>query len=204
MIRSHNGVPGAPSEQPDGAAPVPASHVDRVPLADDLLAHDAAEAVDAAETDHAVPAAPSRRLEIVCAAIAVVGYGAIVLLARAIEVRTETGGIDPRWWPELLGVLGLVLSILLLVIAIVRPPFSRDDLEAATRQGWVRVGLAIVLSVVFILLWPVVGFLVVTPIFLVAATYLFGGRGWKTLILFPVLMTGFIYLLFHTLLKVPL
>lgn len=201
MTRSRK---GAPSGQPDGASPVPASHVDRVPPADDLLAHDAAEAVDAAEVDHAVLATPSRRLEIVCAAIAVAGSAALVLLARAIEVRNETGGIDPRWWPELLGVVGLALGILLLVIAVVRPPFSRDDLEAATRQGWLRVGLAVVLSVAFVLLWPVLSFLVVTPIFLVAATYLFGGRGWKTLILFPVLMTGFIYLLFHTLLKVPL
>jgi hypothetical protein len=204
MIRSSKGATGAPSGQPDGATPVPAPRVGRVPPADDLLAHDAAEAVDSAEVGHAVPARPSRRLEIVCAAIAVVGSGALLLLARAVEVRNETGGIDPRWWPELLGIAGLALGALLLVVAVVRPPFDRDDLEAATRQGWLRVGLAIVLSVAFVLLWPVLGFLVVSPIFLVAATYLFGGRGWKTLILFPVLMTGFIYLLFHTLLKVPL
>ncbi|MCK6211652.1 tripartite tricarboxylate transporter TctB family protein [Georgenia sp. EYE_87] len=205
MIRSRKGTPAAPSAQPDGAAPVPGPHVDRVPPAEELLAHDAADAVEAAgEADHAPLARPSRRLEIVCAAIAVVGSGALVVLARAIKVRTETDGIDPRWWPELLGLAGLALGVLLLVVAVVRPPFDRDDLEAATRQGWVRVGLAVVLSVVFVLLWPALGFLVVTPIFLVAATYLFGGRGWKTLILFPVVMTGFIYLLFHTLLKVPL
>jgi len=205
MIRSRKGTPVAPSGEPGGAAPVADPHVDRVPPADELLAHDAAEAVDAAgAADHAPLARPSRRLEVVCAAIAVAGSGALVLLSRAIEVRRETGGIDPRWWPELLGIAGLALGVLLLVVAVVRPPFDRDDLEVATRQGWFRVGLAVVLSVAFVLLWPVLGFLVVTPIFLVAATYLFGGRGWKTLILFPLLMTGFIYLLFHTLLKVPL
>lgn len=162
------------------------------------------EPLNAAETNHAVPARPSRRMEITCAAIAVAGSGVLLLLARAIEVRQETDGIDPRSWPELLGLGGLVLGLLLLVVSFVRPPFDRDDLEPATRQGWFRVVLAIVLSVAFVLLWPVLGFLVATPVFLVAATYLFGGRGWKTLVLFPVLMTGFIYLLFHTLLKVPL
>ncbi|WP_052436505.1 tripartite tricarboxylate transporter TctB family protein [Georgenia sp. SUBG003] len=121
-----------------------------------------------------------------------------------IEVRNETGGIDPRWWPELLGAAGLALGVLLLVVAILRPPFNRDDLEAATRQGWLRVGIAVGLSIAFVLLWPVIGFLVATPVFLVVATYVFGGRGWKTLVLFPVLMTAGIYLLFHTLLKVPL
>lgn len=204
MTRPRKGALGAPSGPPDGASPAPAPHADRVPPTDELLAHDAAEAVDAGEEDHAVRARPSRRLEIVCAAIAVAGSGALVLLARAIEVRNETGGIDPRWWPELLGIAGLALGVLLLVVAVVRPPFDRDDLEAATRQGWVRVGIAVALAVAFVLLWPVVGFLVAAPVFLVVATYVFGGRGWKTLVLFPLLMTAGIYLLFHTLLKVPL
>jgi hypothetical protein len=151
-----------------------------------------------------VPARASRRLEIVCAALAVAGSGALALLARAIEVRAETGGIDPRWWPELLGLMGLALGAALLVVVLVRPPFNRDDLEAATRQGWVRVVASVALTVAYVLAWPLVGFVVATPVFLLAAVLLFGGRGWKTLILFPVLTTGFIYLFFHTLLKVPL
>jgi hypothetical protein len=203
MIRSRKGAPTAPSGRPDGASPARAPHADRLPSVDELLAHDAAEPVDTAD-DHAALARPSRRLEVVCAAVAVVGSGVLVLQARAIEVRSETGGIDPRWWPELLGTAGLALGALLLVVALVRPPFNRDDLEAATRQGWFRVAIAVALAVAFVLLWPVVGFLVATPVFLVAATYVFGGRGWKTLVLFPVLMTAGIYLLFHTLLKVPL
>jgi len=151
-----------------------------------------------------VPARASRRMEIVCATLAVVASGALVLLARAIEVRNETGGIDPRWWPELLGTLGLALGAALLVGVLVNPPFDRDDLEAATRQGWVRVVASMALTTAFVLAWPLAGFVVAAPVFLLVAVLLFGGRGWKTLILFPVLTTGFIYLLFHTLLKVPL
>lgn len=198
----HQGAVGAPSGQPDGAAPAPRDDA-RTHAVGAVLPEAMLDAV--AEHHDDVPAArSSRRLEIICAALAVAGSAALLLAARAIEVRNETGGIDPRWWPEALATVGLVFGALLLVIAIARPPFSRDDLEAATRQGWFRVCAAIVLAVVFVLLWPVLGFVLVTPVFLIAATYLFGGRGWKTLILFPVLMTGFIYLLFHTLLKVPL
>lgn len=147
---------------------------------------------------------PSRRLEILCALIAVAGTGALVLLARAIEVRRETGGIDPRWWPELLGMTGLALAAVLLAVALVRPPFQRDDIEAATRQGWVRLVVAVALTTVFVALWPLVGFLVATPVFLCATTYLFGGRGWKALLIYPAALPVFVYLLFHTVLKVPL
>lgn len=149
-------------------------------------------------------ASPSKVLEVLCAAVAVVVCGLLILGARAIEVRRETGGIDPRWWPELLGIFGLALAIILLLLVIIRPPFDRTDLERATRSGWARLIAAIGLSVVFVVAWSFVGFLVPAAIFLVAATFLFGGRGWRTLLLFPAATTAFIYVLFHLLLKVPL
>ncbi|EHR60550.1 tripartite tricarboxylate transporter TctB family protein [Saccharomonospora cyanea] len=156
------------------------------------------------DVDNDMVTAPrSRPLEIVCASLAVAGTGALVLLARAIELRRETGGIDPRWWPQVLGLVGLALAVLLLLVALVRPPAQRD-VEPATRPGWIRLGAAVSLAVVFVVLWPVAGFLPTAPVFLCAATYLFGGRGWKSLVLYPVVLSGLVFLLFHTLLKVPL
>lgn len=154
--------------------------------------------------DHGFPAHPSKPMEIACGAFAVLVSIVLVWQARAVEVRAETGGIDPRWWPELLGLVGTALGAFLLVRAVVRPALERDDVQEATHQGRVRAVVAIVLSALYVATWPVVGFLVVTPVFLVAATYLFGGRGWRTLVLFPAGMTAFIYLLFVTALKVPL
>ncbi len=155
------------------------------------------------QTDDVVTAPRSRPLEIVCAALAVAGTGVLILFAQSIELRRETGGIDPRWWPQVLGLVGLALAVLLLVVALVRPPAQRD-VEPATRPGWLRLGAAVSLAVVFVVLWPVAGFLPTAPVFLCAATYLFGGRGWKALVLYPVALSGLAFLLFHTLLKVPL
>ncbi|WP_024875706.1 tripartite tricarboxylate transporter TctB family protein [Saccharomonospora piscinae] len=150
-------------------------------------------------------AAPrSRALEIASAVVAVGATGAVVLLARAIEVRRETGGIDPRWWPELLGLLGLALAVVLLVVALVRPPAAREGIESPTREGRLRLGATVALAVVFVALWPVAGFLPTAPVFLCATTYVFGGRGWKPLVLYPLVLCGLVYLLFQTLLKVPL
>jgi|GEM_PF-501586 len=167
--------------------------------------HDAVtDREDAGDRADAPPSArPAQWLELVAAGTALVLMGALALEARRLEVRTETGGIDPRWWPELLGVTGAVLATALLVVAAVRT-VDRGDLEATTRGGLLRLVATVAVTVVYLLLWPVVGFLMATSAFLLALTALFGGRGWRTLVLFPALTTAGVYLLFHTLLEVPL
>lgn len=165
---------------------------------------DGAAPAEGGAPEDAVPAAPtSRPLEVASALGALVLLGALAYFARRIELRTETGGIDPRWWPELLGTVGVVLAVALLVVSVVRPA-PRDDLEASTRQGFVRLATTVGLAAAYLVAWPLVGFLVATPVFLLALLALFGARGWRALLGFPVLTTGFIYLLFHTLLEVPL
>ncbi len=149
-------------------------------------------------------AASSRRLELVTAVVALVLSVGGYILAQGIELRAETGGVDPRWWPTLLSLVAGVLSLVLLLIAILRPPLDRSDLEASNRQGWVRLGAAMVIAILFIILWQLAGYLLATPLFLAALLWVFGGRGWKTLILFPVITAASTYVLFHTLLKVPL
>jgi uncharacterized membrane protein YhdT len=158
----------------------------------------------AGEVSPELAAPSSRRLEIVTAAVALAASIAGYALAQAIELRTETGGVDPRFWPTLLSLLGGALSAALLLIAVLRPPFDRSDLEASNRQGATRLVVALVIAILYVVLWQLAGYLVATALFLAALLWVFGGRGWKTLILFPVITTAFTYLLFHTLLKVPL
>lgn len=205
-------APAAGTTRPTDARSAGASSTDAPPtdamptdaMLVDAATTDASSSDAATRDDDTVPAAePSRRLEIGSALVALVVLGGLAFLARRIEVRVETGGIDPRWWPELLGTVGAVLAAALLVVAVVRPP-DRGDLEATTRTGLVRLVATVALAAGYLVLWPLVGFLVATPVFLLAAVALFGARGWRTLVLFPLLTTAGIYLLFHTLLEVPL
>jgi len=149
-------------------------------------------------------ASPSKQMEIASAAVALLGFAVLVVLSRGIELRRETGGVDPRWWPQLLGAVGVVLSVLLLVRALTRPPLTRDDVQEATRDGRLRTVLTMALAALYVVAWPLAGFLVTTPVFLLAAAFLFGGRGWKALLLFPAMLTASIYLLFNSVLQVPL
>lgn len=147
---------------------------------------------------------PSRRLEVVCAVVTLALSVTLLVAARGVDVRTETGGIDPRWWPQVLGVAGTALSVALLAVALMRPRLPREDLITATPTGLRRLVLALLACVALVVVWPQVGFPPAALVFVVALTALFGGRGWRTLLLFPALLTGFIYALFAVLLKVPL
>jgi hypothetical protein len=153
----------------------------------------------------ALQAKPSRKLEVSIALSLVVLCLLGILGSRLIAVRTETGGIDPRWWPTVMCGVALALSVMLTVIAFTRPPFDREDLEVTNRSGWVRLAWTIVLSALYIVAWTLSGnFVIPSVILLIALMWVYDGRGWKALVIFPVATVVGIYLLFHTLLKVPL
>lgn len=150
-------------------------------------------------------AKPSRRLEqgiaSVLVALSIIG----LLGSRAIAVRTETGGIDPRWWPTVMCAITLVLSVALLVVALTKPPYDREDLEVSNRGGWYRLLCTIVVATLYIVAWTLTGnFVIPSVILLVVLMWVYDGRGWKALVVYPLGTVAFIYLLFHTLLAVPL
>lgn len=152
----------------------------------------------------APPATTSRAFEAVVAAIAIAVVGAVLLLSQGISSDVDAGGLAPVWWPTVLGVIGLVLAVGMLVVALVRPLKEREDVVAATPEGWRQTGLAALASVAFVVAWDQVGFVVPALVFLVALCLIFGARSLKVLVLFPAGITALIYVLFDVLLRVPL
>lgn len=161
------------------------------------------DAAAATQEAHA-PAAPSRPLEVSTAVIALVFSAVLFYLAGRIDLRVDTGGINPRWWPRTLGMAGIATSIGLLLLALLRPPPVRDESEQATRSGQIRFVLAVALAAAHLVLWPILGFVPVTVVLLAVSTAVFGGRGIKALVVYPVLLTAALHLLFATALNVPL
>ena len=153
----------------------------------------------------ALQAQPSHKLERGIALTLGAWSVAGIFASRAIAVRTETGDVDPRWWPTLVCTITLALSLLLTVVSFTKPPFDREDLEVTNRGGWIRLMWTVILSTLYIVAWTITGNFVVPSVLLLAALmWIYDGRGWKALLIYPVVTVTFIYLLFHTLLKVPL
>lgn len=128
-----------------------------------------------------------------------------LIATRNIDVRVDAPGVGPRWWPTVLSGVSLVLSIALSVISFTRAPDDRDGIESTSRTGWRRFGITVVIIVLFLVAWTVTGnFLIPCVLMLAALLFSYGSRTWKPLVLFPVLTTAVVYLLFHSLLQIPL
>ena len=149
------------------------------------------------------PTTARRWPEITIALAAVALTGSVLLLANAIELRLELPGLTPRSWPTFLGALGLALSLILLITALVKAPGPSDN-ESTTRAGWIKLLLAVAATIAFIVVWPLTAFVVAAPVFVSAVTAIGGGRGIRALIIYPVVMTGALYAMFNLLLRVPL
>lgn len=161
-------------------------------------------------------AVPSRRLEIVFAVTALAFTSGYLFLATQIPLRREAapGQIDARFWPAVLGVAALALSILLLVVAITRPVSSREDIERIQPGGVLRTIATLIISSAFIALWSlgaVVLFGYRIEVFPIAAGLLmaslmlvYGHRRWLSLIIYVVSVTAFVYVVFGMLLRIPL
>ncbi|GAA4194568.1 hypothetical protein GCM10022219_17990 [Microbacterium oryzae] len=161
------------------------------------------------------PPRPSRALEVAFAVLALAGSAVYLALATQIELRRESaGGMDARSWPIVLGVAAVAVAIALLAIAVTRPPATRDDLERVSPGGWLRATLALVVSAAFIALWSVGDviafgyrielFPIVAALYLFVLMLVFGQRRWIGLIVYPLAITAFIYVVFGMLLRIPL
>lgn len=204
LRRTKKGGSAADAEEPSGSAG--STDEESAPSLTEGISAEELALVEEMEREVAALQAPaSRRLERGIAISLVVLSALGVFGSRIIGVRTETGGLDPRWWPTIICAISLGLSILLTVIAYTRPPFDRDDLEKTNGEGWVKLAWTVVLSTLYIVAWTLTeNFIIPSVILLSALMWVYNGRGWKALVIFPVVTITFLYLLFHSLLRVPL
>lgn len=144
------------------------------------------------------------KMEIFAAGL-VLSLGVLMLVgARGIAVRNETGGIDPRWWPTVIAA-GVILSGLWMLSNAMRKVSIEREVEVSRRTGWIQMmatvgGIAVVLFV-----WNLgISFVLLGPLFLAGLNWIYGLRKWTSLLLFPGIIAVLLYTVFQLVLKVPL
>jgi putative tricarboxylic transport membrane protein len=124
---------------------------------------------------------------------------------QASTADVEFFTIGPRFFPYLAtGIIGF-LSVILIVQSWLRhrarstspgPVFTRGTLKA------VLISTGIGMS--YIVLIPLLGVIVVTPLCLAAYFWYFGLRRWVWIVVVPIVLTAFIYVSFGMFMMVPL
>ena len=161
-------------------------------MSDDILAEEVTT----------IPEAPT--MEKLTAAVVTVFGLAMLVGAREIAVRNDTGGVDPRWWPTVIAI-GIIASGGWMTFNAFRGVAIERAVDESSRRGWAQVGITVGALAVVLVLWHFgVNFLVLGPLYLVAMNWVYGLRRWTTLLLFPAIIAALLYLVFLPLLKVPL
>lgn len=161
------------------------------------------EAVDPVDAEDSAAAPPAPLMERVVAAVVILLGTAMLLGARGISVRNETGGIDPRWWPTMIAV-GIIAMGLWMLVGALRKDIERT-VDPAQRSGWISVIATVGGLVAMVILWSFhVPFLILAPLFLIGTNWVYGLRRWTTLLLFPGIITALIFVIFRLVLKVAL
>ncbi|MCD5344610.1 tripartite tricarboxylate transporter TctB family protein [Arthrobacter sp. AK04] len=146
----------------------------------------------------------AHRLRELVPAAATIGLGILVLvLAQGIRsgVRVELG---PPFWPTMLAWSLIVFGVLQVVVNMLRGVSRASLPDPLSGWGIGRMLLTAVILVGYLLLWNVLQFWLITFATCVALTALYGGRGWRPLIVFPAIVTAVLHFLFVVALRVNL
>jgi hypothetical protein len=130
--------------------------------------------------------------------------GVIVLFGIFLLIETAKIGtgkvVDPigaRGLPNLTGIAciigGIILGVMRLMTWSVLPgnlvPGEGHEDEEGHPTSWVRVFSIVLVTWLSVWFLKSLGYLAVTPLFMIIAIWLMGTREWKILILFPVVYT---------------
>jgi hypothetical protein len=152
----------------------------------------------------------------------------IILLIFAALYYLSTLGFPPpskmdnlgsAFFPELLTGALVLLSVLLILTSVFRGRGSEDDGDAAVIKGaerleedsfvaenisWKSLFAAVGLPFIYVGMIPILGYLICTPLFLIALIRLLGYEKWVNNVAASVGLTAALYLLFVTALGVRL
>lgn len=141
-----------------------------------------------------------RKIDILSAVVLLLLSGYVVVTAVGFPVETRTLG--PDFFPKLVGGCLAAFSLAILLLAFFRP--GKEEAPAAPSRN-----LMIIMALLggYIILLPIIGFLVATPAYLAATGLLLADNmaaWWKKVCISATVTTGALYYLFSTMLNVPL
>lgn len=126
---------------------------------------------------------------------------AITLLVLSVIVFYVSGdlpkppvGIGSGDYPQFIAVALFLLAITLAVQSI-KNGFPKHE-KTADNKPFLRIIILLILIFVYVILLELIGFLVMTPLFLCGSAILYGYSKRKRLVLVSILFTGIIFFLF--------
>jgi putative tricarboxylic transport membrane protein len=152
------------------------------------------------------------RREIAIAVFLAAFGGIVIALSGKIESGVYTDPLGPRVVPYGLGV-GIALCGLFLGMGaffrwqpkqagLLSDSGGAEEVERGPFSPTRLVG-AVAATAIYVAAFEPVGYLIATPLYVVAILLIHGGTPWRTLIVAPVVITTVLYIMFRFALRIP-
>jgi putative tricarboxylic transport membrane protein len=128
-------------------------------------------------------------------------------IAASYEGNEIYGKLGPGFWPEFILICMMILSLLVAVDAFrarKKSTAEKQSDEVKSAGSRVRFFSTLILIIAYFFLMNVIGFIALTPFFLIAFMILLGEKSWPWMIILSVGMTIVIILAFTQAMYVPL
>ncbi len=147
---------------------------------------------------------PSRfNADIIIGLVVIVFCAAVFPLSQSF-IRDEIGP-GPEFFPRALAGILIICSVILIIRSFVSASPALNDTDSSdSRREFKRVGITLALLIVYVILIPLISYVLSTVLYLALMMLFLGERRSWLIALWALGVTGGIYLLFSLLLKVPL
>jgi len=128
-------------------------------------------------------------------------------IAAGYKGHEVYGKLGPGFWPKLILIVMMILSLWTAVDALLARKRSSREKEPEVNQATgnrIRFFSALILIIAYFFLMNIIGFITLTPFFLVAFMILLGEKSWPWMIGLSIGMTILIVLAFTQAMYVPL
>ena len=137
--------------------------------------------------------------------LVLIGLGALILILIPSQIRSIPGmetATSPSFLPTVLAVMIMLMGAGLIIQGIFSP--RRDEPPDLSRTVVFRVGLSVILMILYTIVFPRLGFVVTSGLFVGIFAYLFGSRSILKIFLSVIVVPVVIWLFFEILFRIPL
>jgi len=130
------------------------------------------------------------------------------IVSIIIFILSMTGYLMARNFPAGPDIFPKSICIGMIVLSFFLMLFSTMGLSKGKKEDekkyYFQVLLVVIISLMYYFLIERVGYFVITPVYLAAVSYALKYRKIKIIIIYPIIVTAFLFLTFRVFLKVPL
>jgi len=144
-----------------------------------------------------------KKADIIAAIVGILLSG-YVFMATAQFPQDNVLLLGPSFFPRLLAVGLLIMSILLLIKALMGRSMQSNDKFDIKNPGTQRAGIALLATIVYCLVLPYLGFIIDNVLYLIFLMYLLKQRSYLKMVIISLGVTFMVYAVFRMALNITL